>query len=141
MVNVRSSLSARKRQTTRTRPPRSVTPNVPAGPPGSSSVDAPGTSGRRGSPGAPRPRRLEVDDRGLPLRLLCHLVELPHGEPERSREDDAREGLKSVVEAHHRVVVDLARDRDAILRLLELALELPEVLVPLRLGVGLGDGE
>ena len=31
-----------KRHTTRTRPPRSFTPKVPGGPPGWSSVDAPG---------------------------------------------------------------------------------------------------
>jgi hypothetical protein len=41
-----SNPSAWKRQTSRTRPPRSATPNVPGGPPGSSSVGAPGWNGR-----------------------------------------------------------------------------------------------
>ena len=47
MTNVRCAKpSELNRQTTRTRPPRSSTPNVPGGPPGWSSVDAPGWNGR-----------------------------------------------------------------------------------------------
>ena len=47
MTNVRCAKPSEvNRQTTRTRPPRSSTPNVPGGPPGSSSVDAPGWNGR-----------------------------------------------------------------------------------------------
>ena len=57
------------------------------------------------------------------------------------RDDEPGEGLDRVVERQHDVVVDLARDRDAVLGLGELGLELPEVLVRLELGIGLGDGE
>jgi hypothetical protein len=39
---VRVSFVASNRQTTRMRPPRSRAPNAPGGPPGSSSVEAPG---------------------------------------------------------------------------------------------------
>ena len=69
IVNVRDSSLAWKRQTTRIRPPRSSTPNVPGGPPGSSSVDAPG---RYGLP------VLEDDDAGdllaAPVRDLPEAV-------------------------------------------------------------------
>ena len=62
-------------------------------------------------------------------------------EAERPGEHEARERLDRVVVRQHGVVVDLARDGDAVLRLGELGLELPEVLVRLELRVRLGDGE
>ena len=82
----------------------------------------------------------EVDLRYLALRLV-RLEELALREAERACEDDARERLDRVVVGQHRVVVDLPRDRDAVLGAGELVLELAEVLVGLQLGVGLGHRE
>ena len=54
---------------------------------------------------------------------------------------DRREHLDRVVERQDGVVEDLPRDRDLVLGVLELRLEVEEVLVRLQLGVGLGDRE
>src|SRR6478672_7284441 len=85
-------------------------------------------------------RGAEVDLRRVSLRLVG-LEELPFREPERPCDHDAWERLDRVVIREHGVVVDLPRDRDPILCLGELALQLAKVLVRLELGVGLGDGE
>src|SRR6266511_22943 len=76
--------------------------------------------------GRARRLQLEIRPRRLADRFRCqHLREAP----------DVR------VVAVHRLVVVLARDRDAVLRPLELVLERAEVLVGLELRVVLGDGE
>ncbi len=102
---------------------------------------------RRAGPGArerqvppARRSRAEVDLRGLALRHVG-LEELALLEPERPGEHDPGERLDRVVEREHRVVVDLPRDGDPVLRPGQLVLELPEVLVRLQLRIGLGDRE
>src|SRR6476659_1515851 len=82
----------------------------------------------------------EVDARGAALRLV-RLEELACREPERAGDRDAGEGLDRVVVGQHGVVVDLPGDRDPVLGLGKLALQLPEVLVGLQLRVRLGDRE
>ena len=52
-----------------------------------------------------------------------------------------REHLDRVVERQHRVVVDLARDGDLVLGVLQLLLEIEEVGARLQVGVGLRDRE
>ena len=83
----------------------------------------------RSSPAALRGRR-----RPRPRRT-------PASRSRTSREDHGGEGLDRVVVRQHRVVVDLARDRDLVLRVAELGLQLEEVLVRLQVRVGLGDRE
>ena len=56
-------------------------------------------------------------------------------------EDARREGLDRVVVRQHGVVVDLSADRDLVLGLAQLSLQLLEVLGGPQLGVRLGDGE
>jgi hypothetical protein len=75
--------------------------------------------------------------------LLCVLdvEELTRREAERARDEGARDRLDRVVVGQNRVVVDLAGDGDAVLRLGELGLQLPEVLVGLELRVGLSHGD
>ena len=86
-------------------------------------------------------RALESDLRCLALRLVLDFEELADREAERAGDDEARERLHRVVVREHGVVVDLAADGDLVLRLGELGLELPEVLVGLELGIRLGDRE
>src|SRR6266550_1729602 len=75
-----------------------------------------------------RPRRLQLEVRTRPL-------------PQNLRRQHLREAPDVGVVAVHGLVVVLARDRDAILRSLELVLQRAEVLVGLELRVILGDGE
>ena len=85
-------------------------------------------------------RPLERDAWRLP-GLVLDLEEVLLREPERPGEEHARHRLDRGVVGEDGVVVDLARDRDPVLRLRELLLQLPEVLVRLQLGVRLRDGE
>src|SRR2546422_9134986 len=75
-----------------------------------------------------RPRRLQLEV--LPGTLPDHL-----------RRQHLREAPNVRVVAVHRVVVVLARDRDAVLRALELVLERAEMLVRFELWLILGDRE
>ena len=214
-MKVRDSLDAWKRQTMRTRPSSSRTPNVPSGPPGSSSVGAPGRNAcpRSETPSTctrspvaqrdlPKPvREAEVPEgdrdvfldgqravrpgrsRGRPPRRDRRTARAPSGRSRARRaaataamssrrisvakstrggsrcassstsknsrdvnpngpgEHRAGERLDRVVVRQDRVVVDLPRDGDPVLRLGELRLELAEVLVRLELRIRLGDGE
>ena len=88
-----------------------------------------------------RPQPIEVDDRRLPLRLLLDLEELAYGKAERPRVHQSGKRLNRVVVGQNRVVVDLAAYCHAVLRLRELGLQLAEVLVRLKLRIGLGDRE
>ncbi len=83
----------------------------------------------------------KADLRGLALRVVLHVEELARSEAERACDEGAWDRLDRIVVGQHRVVVDLARDGDPVLRLGDLALELPEVLVGLQLRVRLGHGE
>ena len=56
-------------------------------------------------------------------------------------EQHGREGLDRVVVGQHGVVVDLARDRELVLGVAQLRLQVEEALVRLQVGVGLGDRE
>src|SRR2546425_9747495 len=75
-----------------------------------------------------RPRRLELEVRAWPLA-------------EQFSRQHLREAPDIGVVAVHCLVVVLPRDRDAVLRPLELVLQRAEVLVGLELRVVLGDGE
>ena len=92
-------------------------------------------------PGDGRRRRLEADDRHLALGGVLDLEELALREAERAGDEDCGEDLDRVVERQHRVVVDLARDRDLVLGVPELVLEVEEVRARLQVRVRLGDGE
>src|SRR5690349_21366903 len=85
--------------------------------------------------------RLEADRRRLAVVARLELEELAFPESERAGDQDGREHLDRVVVRQDRVVVDLARDRDLVLGVPELPLEVEEVLVRLQLRVGLGDRE
>jgi len=61
-------------------------------------------------------------------------------EPKHSRDEDGGKGLYGCVELRDRIVVSLARKRDAILGGAEFALEREETLVRLQIGIGFGDG-
>src|SRR5918911_589293 len=111
--------------------------------PGDSTVRKAASTGRAAtgaSAGRSRGRRGEVDLRRRPGALL-DLEVLPRLEREHARDDARRDGLPRGVVREHGVVVDLPRDGDLVLGLLELALELLEVLARAQLRVGLGDGE
>src|SRR3990172_8655230 len=85
-----------------------------------------------------RARRLnsEVDGRSL-LRLRACLEELSDLETKDPGNHVGRHLLHRVVEGEHRVVVDLAGDRDLVLGLGQLTLETLEVLRRPKLGIGL----
>ena len=85
--------------------------------------------------------RLEADGRHLAVGGVLDLEELALREAERAGEQDGREDLNRVVERQHGVVVDLARDRDLVLGVLQLRLEVEEVGARLQVRVRLGDGE
>src|SRR5919206_1681046 len=74
-------------------------------------------------------------------RALVDLEVRPRLEAHHGRDEARRNGLPRVVVREDGVVVELPRDRDLVLRLLELALELLEVLARPQLRVVLGDGE
>ena len=111
----------------------------PEAPPAPSAGSAGGADGA-GAGGVAPAGGGEVDARGVALRLV-RLEELARREPERAGDHDAGERLDRVVVGQHGVVVDLPGDRDPVLRLGELALQLPEVLVRLQLRIRLGDRE
>ena len=90
-----------------------------------------------------RGRRLEADGR-RPARSrarVLDLEELAPAEAEHARDQHGREDLDRVVVGQNGVVVDLTRDRDLVLGVLELGLQVEEALVRLQVRVGLGDGE
>src|SRR5262245_31928989 len=86
-------------------------------------------------------RRREAHLGRLAVARVLDLEELALREPERSGQEHRREDLDRVVEREHGVVVDLARDRDLVLGVPQLVLQVEEVLVRLELRVRLGDRE
>ena len=91
---------------------------------------------RRREDGSLRTER--VAPPGLPLLDLEVLARLEVEDP---GDDVRRDGLERVVVGEDGIVVHLARDRDLLLRVGELRLELLEVLRRPQLRVGLGDRE
>ena len=83
----------------------------------------------------------EADRRHLAVAGILDLEELPRPEAEHARDEHRGEGLDRVVVRQHRVVVDLPRDGDLVLRVLQLVLEVQEVLVRLQLRIRLGNRE
>src|SRR5690349_13106709 len=69
----------------------------------------------------------EADLRRRALGRILDLEELALREAEGAGEHNGRERLDPVVVREHRVVVDLARNRDLVLRVLQLGLEVEEV--------------
>ena len=102
---------------------------------------SPGMRAERGG----RPRGVgtpsELDPRRLPDGRFLDLEIRLLFEVEQAAHDVRRDGLERRVVAQHRVVVDLARDGDLLLRVLELRLQLLEVLRRAQLRVVLRDGE
>src|SRR5215210_118925 len=89
---------------------------------------------------APRARRSELHAWRLPRGFL-DLEERPRLEAEHPGDDVRRDRLTRVLVAEDGVVVDLARDADLVLRVLELRLQLTEVLARAELRIRLRDGE
>src|SRR3954452_4943638 len=85
--------------------------------------------------------RLEADRRYLAGAVALDLEELAPREAEGACDQHGREHLNPVVVGQHRVVVDLSRHGDLVLRVLELRLEVEEVGARLQVRVGLGDCE
>src|SRR5262245_59778094 len=92
------------------------------------------TAARSSALRARRVTRGEADLRRRALGRVLDLEELALREPERAREQHGGEHLDRVVERQHGVVVDLARDRDLVLGVAQLALEVEEVLACLQVG-------
>src|SRR2546428_4478592 len=84
-------------------------------------------------------REIDFRRRRRPRRLQLEV--LPGTLPDHLRRQHLREAPNVRVVAVHRVVVVLARDRDAVLRALELVLERAEILVRFELRIILGDRE
>src|SRR3990172_4392334 len=73
--------------------------------------------------------------------FLPYLEIFRRGEVEHRGDEVGREGLDLVVVRHHRVVVELAREGDLVLRRGQFLLERGHVLVRLELGIPFHDGE
>ena len=96
---------------------------------------------RRGGRREPMRRATARATRGLSPAVVREIEERPPPEPERAREEARRQLLDRGVVTLDRVVVDHARESDAILGPRELLRELHEALRGLQLGIGLGDAD